>query len=228
MPVGIAPQQAIAPEQLLTPAKKHKKHLPEVLTVRDWKEYLGESILIIFSVVLALGLTEYFTGLHEKQQTKEVVHQLREELIKNKQAEELQYAYYLSVLKNIDSALNNPAIIKKFIDNGVLNLNIIAPQGVVLTDLNDIAWQVAKQNNIVAKIDLDTYSTLTTIYSYQLKIANVEGEVGKIILSYESRKPENTRTTLLLIKDNYRGWAVDRVPKLLGLYQEAIDKLEKY
>jgi hypothetical protein len=179
-------------------------------------------------VVLALGLTEYFTGLHEKQQTKEVVHQLREELIKNKQAEELQYAYYLSVLKNIDSALNNPAIIKKFIDNGVLNLNIIAPQGVVLTDLNDIAWQVAKQNNIVAKIDLDTYSTLTTIYSYQLKIANVEGEVGKIILSYESRKPENTRTTLLLIKDNYRGWAVDRVPKLLGLYQEAIDKLEKY
>ena len=29
-----------------------------VYTVRDWKEYLGEALLIIFSVLLALIMTE--------------------------------------------------------------------------------------------------------------------------------------------------------------------------
>ena len=31
----------------------------EIVLKRDWKEYIGESLLIIFSVVLALILTEF-------------------------------------------------------------------------------------------------------------------------------------------------------------------------
>lgn len=209
--------------------KKRKKHLPEVLTVRDWKEYLGECLLIIFSVLLALLLTEYFTSLHEKQQTKEVIRQLREELIKNKEAEQIQYTYHLQIMKNIDSALNNVSLAKKFIsDSGVMHLETIAPHGILFRDLNDVAWQLAKQNNIVAKIDLDTYSLLTYIYNNQQRITSAEDKIGQVILSWESRKPGNVRTTLLLIKDNYKGWAVDRAQGLLDLYPQAIDKLEKY
>lgn len=228
LPEETAPQQPADTGTYIAPIKKQKKHIPEVLTVRDWKEYLGESILIIFSVLLALILTEYFTSLHEKQQTKEVVRQLKEELEKNKQAEQLQYAYQLQVLKNIDSALNNPAIAKQFIDSGAMNLKIIAPEGIKYRDLSDIAWQVAKQDNIVSKIDLDTYSLLTYIYVNQQLITNSEQEIAKVIFSWESRKSENRRTTLLLIRDNYHGWAVDRAQGLLDLYQQAIDKLERY
>lgn len=221
------PSQPTEPATEL-PLGKQKRHLPEVLTVRDWKEYIGESLLIVFSVLLALVLTEYFNSLHEKQQVKEVVKQLKEELIRNKQLEEGQYAYHQQVLKNIDTALNNPAVAQKFINNGAIKLDVIAPQGVISADLNDVAWQIAKQNNIVARIDLDTYSILTNIYANQLKITNAEGEIGRVLLSWESRRPENLRTTLLLIRDNYHGWAVDRVPALLKLYQQAIDKLEAY
>src|SRR6476646_9890911 len=91
------------------------KELPEVSVVRNWKEYLGESLLIIFSVVLALGLTEVINNLNEKRKTNEVLHQLREELIANKKAEEEQYQYHLQVLKNIDSALRNPSFAQQFI-----------------------------------------------------------------------------------------------------------------
>ena len=41
----------------------------KVFTIRDWKEYVGESLLIIFSVLLALALTEWFNKLHEKSET---------------------------------------------------------------------------------------------------------------------------------------------------------------
>src|SRR5690348_13487942 len=75
----------------LTKAHK-KKELPKVSVVRNWKEYLGESLLIIFSVILALGLTEVINNINDERRTKEVLHQLKEELITNKKNEEEQYA----------------------------------------------------------------------------------------------------------------------------------------
>jgi hypothetical protein len=210
--------------------QKIEKERPEVVTVRNWKEYLGESILIIFSVGLALILTERFNKLHEERQTKEILHQLREELIGNKNSEQEQYAYHLQVLKNIDSALNHPEFARKFInESGEIDLkHTIAPHGVLRHDLNDVAWQVAKQNNIFSKIDINTYSLLTDIYDNQQRITNSETEIGHVLLSFESRKPENLRTTLILVRDNYHGWAVDRAPNLLHLYQQAIEKLNTY
>ena len=207
------------------PVKKNHETLPEVVTVRNAKEYLGESLLIIFSVVLALLLTELFNKLHENSREKEILNQLRQELVNNKKAEEIQYLYQLQVLKNIDAALLHPEYAKQFIDNGVINLKAIAPDGVLRSDLDNVAWEVAKQNNILSKLDLSTYSLLTNIYDQQQRITKSEDEIAKVLLSWESRKPENLRTTLILTRDNYHGWAVDRAPALLEKYQQAIDKL---
>jgi hypothetical protein len=210
--------------------KKKKKHHPVVVVERDWKEYFGESLLIVFSVILALGLTEVISNLNEERRTKEILRQLREELIANKNAEEEQYVYHLQVLKNIDSALQFPAFAKRFInDSGEIDLtHTVAPHGVFRHDLSDVAWQVAKQNSIFSKMDFSTYSLLTDIYANQQRITNSEQEIAHVLLSFESRKPENLRITLILMRDNYHGWAVDRAPNLLNLYQRAIDRLAKY
>jgi len=158
------------------------------------------------------------------------LHQLREELIENKRSETEQYAYHSEVLKKIDSALHDPDIAKKFIADGKVDLSIITPppHGLLLHDLNDVAWQVAKQNNIFSKLDLETYSLLTDIYNNQDRITKSENEIAKVLLAWESRKPENLRTTLILVRDNFQGWAIGRAPALLNLYQRAIDKLSKY
>jgi len=204
------------------------KELPEISIVRNWKEYLGESLLIIFSVALALGLTEVINNINEDRRTKEVLHQLKEELITNKKAEQEQYAYHLQVLKNIDSALRYPDFAQQFINNGEIHQTPIFPEGLLRHDLNDVAWQIAKQSNIFSKIDLDIYSLLTDIYNNQDHITKSEEEIARVLLSYESRRPENLRLALILMRDNYHGWAVDRAPNLLNLYQRAIDRLAKY
>jgi len=209
--------------------RKEKKELPEVVTVRNWKEYLGESLLIIFSVVLALILTEIFNKIHDNRQTSEVLHQLKQELIDNKRNETEQYQYHLHVLKNIDSALRYPEYAKQFINNGELDLEgHIAPQGVISKDLNSVAWEVAKQKDAFSKLGFTTYSLLTEIYNNQQRITNSEDKIGALLLSYESRKAENLRTTLILFRDNYIAWDVERAPRLLKWYQEAIDKLHDY
>lgn len=212
------------------PSPKIKKERSEVITVRTWKEYLGESLLIVFSVFLALFLTERFAKLHEEHQTHQVLHQLRDELISNKKGEEEQYAYHSQILKKIDSALNNSVLAQKFIIDGKVNFAVITPPPhvVLLHDLNNIAWQVAKQNNIFSKLDLSTYSLLTDIYNNQDRITKSEEEIANVLLSWESRKPENLRTALILVHDNYHAWAIDRVPSLLKEYTEAIDRLKNY
>jgi hypothetical protein len=207
---------------------KKKDALPEVITIRNAKEYLGESLLIIFSVVLALLLTELFNKIHENNRAAEILQQLRQELGDNKKSEEIQYAYHLQVLKNIDSALKHPAFARQFIDSGVLNLKSIAPEGIRRVDLKDAAWQVAKENNVLQRLDLDTYSLLSDIYDQQQHITRSEDEIAKVLLSWQSRQPENLRTALILTSDNYHGWAVDRVPSLLIKYQQAVGKLSHY
>jgi hypothetical protein len=58
---------------------------------------LGESILIIFSVLPALFLTEYINNLHDKSETRQLLQNIKAEIIKNKQAEIEQYAYQSTV-----------------------------------------------------------------------------------------------------------------------------------
>jgi hypothetical protein len=54
----------------------------------------------------------------------------------------------------------------------------------------------------------------------------VEEEIGRILLSFDSRKPENLRTTLILIRDNFSAWSTGRSPGLLQKYRDAIDRLK--
>jgi hypothetical protein len=210
------------------PVAKKKEPPQEVITVRNAKEYLGESLLIVFSVILALLLTELFNKLHESSREKEIIRQLREELVTNKTAEELQYKYQLMVLQNIDSALSHPSFAIQVLDSGRFHLKPIAPDGILKRDLSDVAWQIAKQNNAFANLDLDTYRLLNDIYEQQMRITKIEEEAARVLLSFESRKPENARTALILLSDNYHGWAADRAPGLIKSYEQAIDKLSHY
>lgn len=211
------------------PVKEKVQH-PTVTVERDWKEYLGECLLIVFSVILALVVTEFINNLNDKKRTSEIMHELKDELIENKRMEEEQYAYHVQVLKNIDSALHHPDFARKFInDSGEIDLaHTIAPEGVIRHDLNDVAWQIAKENNIFSKIDISTYSLLNDVYNNQARITNSEDKIAQILLSFESRKPENLRTTLILVKDSYHGWDVDRAPGLIDQYQKAINILSNY
>ena len=219
-------EKSAAPNKKLPhPEKKHKQ---QVYVLRDLREYLGESLLIIFSVLLALVLTEYINNLHEKSQTRELMENIKNELVKNKKLEEGQYAYQLQLLRCIDSAINNPALQHKIIANGEFHYQYIfsGDHGVMYGDLSKVAWEVAKSQNIFPKIDFKLVEQLTSIYDDQERIGKLEDKIAGIFLSYESRNDNNARQTLILMRDNYKGWAVDRAPGLIMQYDAAIKTIE--
>ncbi|PWT70852.1 MAG: hypothetical protein C5B59_19440 [Bacteroidetes bacterium] len=198
----------------------------EVTIVRGWKEYLGESLLIIFSVLLALILTELINQWHESKETSQIIRDIRNELSENRAKETDQLAYQQKVLSNIDSALNNLAFQQLIVTHGEFNLKLIAPDGLLHRYLTDIAWQIAKQKNIESRIGLPDLSLLTHIYQEQERVMRSEDELAKVLFDRASRNSENIRITLILMRDTYKGWAVDRAPGLLKEYDLAIAQLK--
>jgi hypothetical protein len=196
-----------------------------VYPIRDWKEYLGESLLIIFSVLLALIGTEYIDKLHDKENTKLLLKDIATELQHNKKAILEMQAYDLQVLRNIDSVLKSSNLQERLVSNGEFQLNIIAPQGVLYRYFDNEAWTVARNSNIMSKIDLESISILTKVYEDQERMTKVEEEVAKIIFDRASRDPKQVKTTLMIIRDIYHGWAVDRVHLLLSRIDEALKKI---
>jgi len=219
-----------APADLHAPAApRSRRHHPVVMVERGWKEYAGECLLIVFSVILALALTEYFSRLHEQREAKGILRQLRDELITNKKYAEEQYQYHQQVFRNIDAARADPRLARQFLDStGKLHLDALMPQGALLHDLNDVAWQEAKQNNVFRYIDISTYRLLADIYDNQERFLNLEPNLASLLISYESRKVENLPTTLTLVHDILFAWIVERTPRLVRNYQEAIDELSRY
>lgn len=207
--------------------KPAKQHIPEVYILRDWKEYAGESLLIIFSVLLALILTEFINNLHEKSETRNLLENVRTELSINRKLEAEQYAYHQTVLKIIDSAIGHADFQRKIVSNDEFHLKYLAPHGITYHYLSDVAWEVARAHNVSSKINFSAISLLTSIYANQKRITQVDDEIGKILLSRDSRKAENTHATLVLVRDNFIAWAVDRAPGLMKQYDEAIQLLDK-
>ena len=134
----------------------------------------------------------------------------------------------MKVFAKIDSALTDKKIQKKLVYNDEFHLDVIAPEGIQYRYLENAAWTIAKNNNIMSKIDIESVSILTRVYGDQDRIGKIEDEVGKIIFDRASRDPKQVRKTLFLIKDNYRGWVVDRVSGMFIEIDSALAKIGKY
>jgi hypothetical protein len=159
-----------------------------------------------------------------KKVTKDLLNNIHAELIVNKKFEEEQYAYHLKVLRSIDSALMSPEIQKQIVFNDEFHITRIAPRGGLYRYLNDVAWEVAKSHDVLSKVNLKTITMLTYIYQKQARIMKAKDEI-KVFLNREAGKVENAHATLILIKNTYKGWAVDQDPGLLKQYDEAIKLL---
>ena len=205
---------------------KEVKNKTYVYPIRNWKEYMGESVMIIFSVLLALAVTEFINKLHEGENTRSMLKNIIVELNHNKKAIQEMQVYNLQVLKRIDSALLNKDLQAQLVSNDEFHLKEIAPQGVLYRYLDKEAWTVAKNDNIMSKIDIESVSILTKIYEDQDRIGKVEDEVAGIIFDRASRDPKQVHQTLILIRDIYHGWAVDRMPDLLSKIDKAVSKIE--
>ena len=212
--------------------EKKTTGLAPVIVQEDKRRYLYEGALIVLSVLLALFLNELRNTWQESRRTEEIIENLRNEITKNKETVEVHYRYLTLVLNNIDSALVNEDYQSELVATAenYFNIQAVAPEGVFNAGfIDEIAWIIAQENNIYAKVDFETISLLSEIYEQQAMIKQGYEMVGEIMASREALDSTRVRETLTMIKYNaYKGYSYDRMPGLLRSYDEALKKLEAY
>ncbi|MCZ6828916.1 MAG: hypothetical protein O7F73_04910 [Gammaproteobacteria bacterium] len=150
---------------------------------------LVESVLIVVSILLALGLDEW----QEDQEIQEMIDRsiinFSHELARNKSRVEDISAYHQGVWKILEKRSNQPntASIVEF-------RNIMdAMQPVVLTNS---AWQTAVATGVLGRMDFELVSALTLTYNTQLRFDSKYNSTLQSLLSPNNLHQQNLQITI--------------------------------
>ncbi len=186
---------------------------------------LLESILIIFSVLLALLLNEYRTSLREQKLKKSALENVEKEIINNLATVKEWLPYHTKVLKNIQNALKDPATQKTMLKNGEIYYWEMMPRGFVQSLIYNTAWEIMKDVNTQSNLDFEIMLKLSNLYKLQEE--GVQATIHTILNHMNSRealKTANLPETLLLLRNGFRE-LVSQEEFLIHTYQNTLETL---
>jgi hypothetical protein len=128
---------------------------------------LSESGLIVFSVLLALIISEWRNNYNEKVQTEKILVNIKEEISENQKFLDNLIPYHQKVSESINRIIKSDSLESKlFTDDGIA-IAEFAPNGIMQGTFNDIVWTVAKTDQISNRVSLDKSRVLYEVYEQQ-------------------------------------------------------------
>ena len=142
------------------------------------KKTLGDSIMIIFSVLFALFINEWRGNINDKKRTRVLMENIRLELLENKAVSKEYYKYHGQVRDSIDVIFEADKLDSLYYPDYGFNIFKVAPNGIIQETYQDIAWEVGKQESIATRIEFEQSKALFLVYE---QINTVNGTIDRII-----------------------------------------------
>lgn len=197
----------------------------KLLTKKDYIKLLIESVLIIFSVLLALFLNEYRGNIKEKRIQDEAFVKINHELMVNLEVLNEWLPYHQEVLINLRTALKSDSSRATMVSKDGVYFWGLMPRGVVQRLLDDAAWSALKSSNVFANIDFKRMLLLSKLYKLQSQgVETTLRGVLEIMYSREALNPDNLPETLMLLERGF-GELVSQEDYLINQYQQAMTEL---
>ena len=169
-------------------------------TFEYFPKVLFESVLIIFSVLIALFLNEVHTQKKLEQERIRALQLIKAELNYNKALLEKWHPYHLSVLSNFETVMASPPSPLKDFKRREFFFELM-PDGLVQDSLRNSTWSALKQSSITSHMRLETISAIST--SYKMQNQSVEKSIlglFDMFVSRETMRKANLDETLDLMK----------------------------
>ena len=166
----------------------------------SFKEYFIQTILIIFSVLLALFLNEYRNDLRSKKELDKILNNVLLEIETNKQIVDEVIPYHIEAIQVIDSAIEHEEFRQSLKSEYGLNFFKIAPRGVLQNFVNHTAWETAKMSASFSELDPHTMQKLTMIYDQQELTFTPVYKIMDMIYSRDFQDNDKIKENLLLIR----------------------------
>ncbi len=194
------------------------------------KKYLGEGLLIVFSVLFALFISKAFEDYKTNQKENIAKESITKELYRNQAILNKWKEKHLAIGNRISCMIENQedslnVELKKY---DYFNLMVLTNNESLINDLlSNTAWESAKTTGIISEFDYETIQKLTRVYDVQEMLT--ERTIMKILdflYDNETHNMENLDKTLIQFHLRFRQLTGQEVT-MIFLYKEAINELEE-
>lgn len=161
---------------------KKEVTLKKVLKKISYKSLLLEFVSVIFAVLVALGVNEYWKDRSNQQLADKSIKNILIEIKSNQTLLARHHKYHKSMLEKTDSLLSK---------NSKNEYDLSLKSGILL----NTAWKSANIANSILYFDYETITKLTVIYNLQELYAK---EIDKLYTLFGSLEFHKTETDILL------------------------------
>jgi type II secretory pathway pseudopilin PulG len=185
-----------------------------------WGRLLAESVLIVLSILLALGADAWREGRIESERREAALDNVRAEIEANIAALASVLPYHVEVLGRLGETVGA--------DHGVAGFAVlagVAPRGLQSPDIRRTAWLTALSSGVVASFDYDTIYALSGLYDMQEQgVMTTVGRITDMLFSTELHDPTRVGIALARI-DALTRELVGQEEYLLGRSREVLAAL---
>ncbi len=194
----------------------------------DFRHLLIEAVLIVFTVLLALALSEWRSSIKEDNTREAVLANIVREIKANKEDLESKKEYHLRMSKKIKNYLESDSLWQLLnYQSGIEAMMQILDSGIQNPDLQSGAWRSAELSGIVNSFDYETIYVLSNVYRIQEDgPASTWKELASLFGDPSSYDPENAKRLGLMLQLGFAElYSQER--SLIYTYDNALQALEK-
>lgn len=164
------------------------------------KKSVTQVLLIVFSVVLGLYLSERIEERKNEKDAAKLLSKIKSELNENKKLLDVWVPYHAEVVKTLDSLTKSEVFIENFIKDKSAVYQAFS-KGTIMSDMpsND-SWEIAKNHPLIVNFEYDELLVLSKIYNQQEVTYLSVPKLIDLMVSTEFNAKETARPNLELFK----------------------------
>lgn len=195
----------------------------------NFKKFVGEGLLIVFSVLFALFINKSFEDYRTKQKKKIAKESIIKELYNNQSILGNWKSNHTEIKNRISGIIAGEAdSLKMELEKyNYLNLGVLTNNEVLIDAiLTKTAWESAKATGIITEFDFETIQKLTLVYDLQEIIMDrTTAEILEYLFDSESNNIENIDRTLVQLHLRFQE-LTGQEETMSVFYEEALFELE--
>lgn len=182
---------------------------------------IAQFILIVFSVVLGLYLSERIEERKNEKEAQLLLSKITAEVNDNKQLIAYWAPYHRQIAQRLDSLDNNARFVERFINDKSALFEEVLTRGNFMGRMpSSDAWDIAKAHPLIINFDYDELLILSKIYNQQQMTFEPVDKISETFFSPNFNAKENAKSNLQKIKSLMREIA-SREGQLMEFYNEA-------
>lgn len=183
-----------------------------------------ESVLIVFTVLLALAVNEWREGRRQAQVVDRAIENVRNEIEHNKAEVEQTLPYHNELIEAVSDWMERDE------PGGrapVETLKELAPRGLFPPLLKDAAWESAVFTRTVNDFPYELVLTLSTVYEAQEEgVGSTVPRIVDVLMTRDGFDPSSDERSFLAVADFYINELAAQERSLLRLYEDALKHID--